>query len=469
MNGLRVGKVAFGPLPSESGVTVPVAFGTLAWKNGDIHGMTVFIKAAFDMTASPMKIANPEPIAAMDIVPRKQLVDVVVSPHAKARAGETAIVIQQRGSTLLDVKRSAVVGKSHGLEPVFATPGTSDAMQCALVDQRVPALDPDAHFYVAGVFADRPSITTQLPSARAVGVLFGVNPNGPEHPTILAFKADTLFIDPSAHRLSIVWRAEVPLHKAFDMGLLTVGAGVATHDHPLRLRKRLQDLAVEARQGRAASPMTEVLPQSGPVSSTPVGGGTQILGREGMDAALAKKPPARKISTSRHRQELKTVITQIPPEQSKGKALPFDSSAKVAVPASRAASTRAEDKGGTLPIGSSRRDGVPGANFADKQKTIPFVTEKDRQRARALEEAAEQDRLERTKKADADRAQAEKRADEERAAEERRVEARRAFEAEQVRLRKLEADRKDHATQAAKEQAQKLDEGLYGGFGKKKK
>jgi hypothetical protein len=445
VNGLRVGKVAFAPLPSESGETVPVAFGTLAWKNGDVHGMSVFIKATFDMSSTPMRSATPDPIAAMDIVPRKPLADVVVSPAAKARAGEAALVIKQRGTTLLDVKRSCVVGKSHGLEPVFATPGSADAMQCALVDQRVPMLDADAQIFVSGVFANRPSVAAQLPSARAVGVLFGVNPNGPEHPTVLSFKADTVFIDPLALRLSIVWRAELPLHGPFDLGLLTVGAGVATHDHPLRLRKRLIDLEIELGGAASSGGATVVLPQSGPAGA----------------AAPAPKARATGRSSVGKRQELRTVIAQVAAEPAE-KALPFDRSAKATPPARAAGTARATGKGATLPIGSSRGDDA-------KKKTIPFVTDKDRARAQELEEARTRDLAEREARGRAERAEAERRADEERAAEERRADARRVFESEQLRLKQLELDRKELAAKLAKEQAQKLDEGLYGGFGKKKK
>lgn len=444
MNGLRVGKVAFAPLPSESGGTVPVAFGTLAWKNGDAHGMSVFLKASFDLTTTPMRTASPDPIAAMDIVPRKPLVDVVVSPAAKARAGETVLVIKQRGSTLLEVRRSSVVGKSHGLEPVFATSGSADAMQCALVDQRVPVLDADAQLFLSGVFADRPSIAAQLPSARAVGVLFGVNPNGPEHPTVLAFRADTVFIDPTALRLSIAWRAEIPLHQPFEMGLLTVAAGVATHDHPLRLRKRLSDLEVELADVASGRGETVVLPEHAPA---PV--------------ARPKAKPTGRSSASLKRQELRTVIAQVPAEDP-AKALPFEPNARPA-PRERAASvSRAEGKGATLPMGSSRAADA-------KQKTIPFTTEKDRARALELEEARQRDLAERAARVQAERVDAERRAAEERALEERRADARRVFEAEQLRLRQLELQRKDLVAQLAKEQAQKLDEGLYGGFGKKKK
>lgn len=454
MNGLRIGKVAFAPLPSESGTTVPVAFGTLAWKNGDVHGMSVFMKASFDLASTPMKTASPDPIAAMDIVPRKPLVDVVVSPAAKARAGEASLVIKQRGTTLLEVRRSCVAGKSHGLEPVFATPGGSDAMQCALVDQRVPGLDADALIHVAGVFADRPSVSAQLPSARAVGVLFGVNPNGPEHPTVLAFKVDTVFIDPIALRMSLVWRAELPLHGPVDLGLLTVGGGVATHEHPLRLRRRLQDLEIELGEVSSGRGATAVLP----LGSSP--------GTAEAEPLAARKPRAAGRSSVGKRQEQRTVIAQVVAEPA-ASPLPFAGHRKATPPPRAAAAGRATDKGATLPIGSSRREDAFGDS--GKKKTIPFVTDKDREKARELEEARVRDLAERAERDAGERAEAERRLAEERAAEERRADARRVFEAEQIRLKKLEGDRKELAAKLAREQAQKLDEGLYGGFGKKKK
>ncbi|MFO0615146.1 MAG: hypothetical protein U0414_21320 [Polyangiaceae bacterium] len=160
----------------------------------------------------------------------------------------------------------------------------------------------------------------------------------------------------------------------------------------------------------------------------------------------------------------RTVIAQVAAEPAE-KALPFDRSAKAAPPprsGAAAASRSATGKGATLPMGSSRSEEA-------KQKTIPFVTEKDRARARELEEAEKRDLEEREARARIERAEAARRAEEERAAEERRADARRVFEAEQLRLKQLELDRKELAAKLAKEQAEKLDEGLYGGFGKKKK
>ncbi|MFO0552593.1 MAG: DUF2169 domain-containing protein [Polyangiaceae bacterium] len=533
-SGTRVGVTAFAPLPAETGLVVPMSVGTLTWKIAGHLGMSVLVKAAFHLDTTPMRPAHPEPIHVADVVdatgrclvpsdlvPRRAGVDVVLLGPTTARTAQVRLTISQRGVAILDVARDAAPGApsglgpmvAHGLPPLVEDPwggpamvlpqiAAPDAFQCAPFDQRAPLLDPDAHIAISGVFFGRPMVLAQLPSARAAGVIFGADPSDPGSPMPLSLRADTLGIDPERMLVTLVWRAEIPLHPDVDASSLVVAAGVATHEHPLRLRRRLADLAIEPRAPREAVRGTSVLdlaaiaaldtaeargrsgtivvdPQAKDGDDTVPGlaqQGTQVLDLETIAAvesmpfaALPKPKPAAGLDirawaskTSSGSEPQSAPASQAPmqtaPEMTAfgdpdatsalgagPVSLPFDRSKQAEPPAPdfRVRRRALDDSSGTM------SSPVPAA-----QAPLPFTSEAELKRAELAKKLEEE----------------EKRAAERRASERRAREKaeREKFEADNARLKELEAERNALAQKAARDKERQLAEALYGAFKKKK-
>lgn len=551
VDGARLGVARFAPLRSEVGSVVPVAFGTLAWTFRDVDaagkaiagqersGVSVILKATFSLASSPMKVLDPDPLVAKerkdesgsvvapcDLVPRKAMIDVVVTGTARARTADVRLGILQRGTTILDVRRMAAPGEPSGLCPMVSTTAVrilpdasggpslilpsnvpADVFQSATSDQRTKELDPDARIACAGLFHGRPGLDVQLPSARAVGVMFGADPTNPGQPVVLQFRSDTLVLDPDRMRLSVVWRAEVPLSHAVPIEALVVGAGVATHEYPLRMRRRLEELEIEPAPARpAVAQPGRIAPREATVAMTDDAPATVALPLPipaAQPAAAARKPAvdirawAQQTTKAPPREE--TVLTAPDPSADKAApVLPFkgdkppSNADKLRAWSSAVVSKGDADKtelgaGSAPPSTPFRKDApvvapaaVPPKSGSDRggtvigaersgDRTVPFTTDKDREEALRLAAEMKQKLEEERVAQDARKAAEAKRREDAKAAEARREADRKTFEEEQARLKKVEAERKELAAQQARESAKRDQEALYGGFAKKKK
>jgi hypothetical protein len=129
--------------------------------------------------------------------------------------------------------------------------------QAAPLDQQIESLAPDTAIALSGFNPDEPTIAAQLPGARAVGVIFGVD--AATHGRPLTFRADSLHIHADELSCVVTWRAvvEVGVGPGAEDGLgrMVVAAGVETgrgtielpSEPPPAKRRRRKPLVVPER------------------------------------------------------------------------------------------------------------------------------------------------------------------------------------------------------------------------------
>jgi hypothetical protein len=301
---------------------------------------------------------------------------------------------------------------------------------------------------------------------------------------VLAFKPDTVTIHPDRVAVSIVWRAEVTLATKIDPRALTVAAGVATHEHPLRMKKRLEDCEIERAQvsNKGAPSIREnagtVVLDPSPVELAPTAiMAAPVANARGIRAWLtettaskapesapeAVAPAASAGSSTADRlrawtsgKGLAPDATAIPGSEP-AVSLPFEKG-KPAVPPPPAKQVRSASRGDTV---------IGGAKRADK--TLPFATDRDREAALAKKAEIEQQLAAERAAEAARKAQADEKARLAKELDDKREAERKKFEADEALRLRTEAERKELAAKQARADAQKVEDALYGGLKKKPK
>lgn len=105
--------------------------------------------------------------------------------------------------------------------------------QAAPPDQRTEFLRGDERIVLENMYASHPSLHTMLPTAKAIGRLYGLK--GDDKGLPITLNADSLHIDTENGRCSVTWRASLPLQDDVDLSRLHVVAGIEVPGHPIHL------------------------------------------------------------------------------------------------------------------------------------------------------------------------------------------------------------------------------------------
>lgn len=408
----------------------------------------------------------------------------------------------------------------QGGDGALVIPASLDpaVFQSAPNGQQIDALARDATVVLDGMHPTRARVVAALPSAMAEGVVFGTTRGG--GPTELVFRADTLVIHAERMVCSVVWRAEVALIAAAQIPDLLVVAGVATTEHRLTLPRVRPD----GGQLNAPIDATVAVLTGGdhPLMGTAMVSPEAVRRDLPFAKGAAKVPAALAWAEKMGHQANKGGTAMASAAAPKSTPLPFGAPPGAAPPVRApaeprggnrlaawaaavegkketlgpASKPRSDDtlpfgkKGGKTPPQPAARAWVEASGNAkggtaavfgnraaagDDADPLPFGSER-RAREAALAEldakrAADAARIalaERERAAAAARALEEKAACAKELAERRRAEEKERFEAEQRRLRELEAERKRRAQIDAEQEAEALEDDLYGGFAPKK-
>ncbi len=185
------------------------------------------------------------------------------NPLRPAGFGPLASAWRIRSQRLGDVPKRALD------EPVLNLPHGFDwsYFQAAPSDQTLGALAPDAVLVLEGFHADWPHVEVALPSPRAVGAVYGLDPANPDAPTPLVFRADTLHVDADRWLCSITFRAYVEVRDEVAQGRVLVAAGVGVGGRdpvvPERRPQATGQLRTAASKPRAAAGVDATLDISG--------------------------------------------------------------------------------------------------------------------------------------------------------------------------------------------------------------
>jgi hypothetical protein len=529
-------RINFTPIRADSGVMVPASCGALLWRLGDALGLSVAIKSTFSLERSPMGTTTTEPIhcvdlmhptrglviAPNDLVPRKAKVDIVAWGRAvrpkdgsEARAITVGLELTQVAHKAIERSYTRAVGEPSGFGAAgFSAPSRQallrdlelveggdgalvipsslnpEFFQSAPPPQQIDALARDATITLVGMHPARQTVTAQLPSAMAEGVVFGVAKK--DSATPLTFRADTLVIDADRMICSVVWRAEIALFAVAQLPGMLITAGVSTAEHRITLPVTRPDAPSSKRSLDATVMFGDAFPAAGeapptsesPFESTAVVSADAITSGELPFESASSQPKKSPLSPAAHAWAEKlgdsapkggTAIGNS--DSAKGAALPFGAAPPFGKMASSkgvkssksgagrmAAWAKAVEAGGnktkqvsskvgsdTLPFGKSKtatRAPKPAAEawveatgkakggtavvFGSEQEgnTLPFGEDLTAQRDAALRE---QSRTEAEAKRAADDAR-----DAEIEAEERRKEAEEAREREHAEKRRAE-------------------------------
>ena len=472
----RLGGIAFAPLAG----TPDISFGTLVWQLGQATMVSVIIKATFSLESSPMRITQPLPLYALDVVdakrrvlvapadlvPRRRRIDVVaVAPGPGSSAGASEALVRMAaldtdGRGLLDIAKRVPPGRPVGFEALRVDPAPHTLLvnesgmavmklrhdipfalfQSAPPEQQLDALPNDATLVLQGVHPFHARIQGKLPLPTPVAVAFGVHRTAA---TTLRFRTDTVVLDADALLCSMVWRAELSIKSPARVADITVCGGLSLGGAELDLPSSVDAL-----------PPVEPLPPQGqllhaiPQSGTSKGGldATMAINAEAVAAAL---PFAKKRDT------VDPFTTQPDTKPVTKMTLPFDKSAKVVLPGVGAPMSQA-DKGSTLPISSVGGSTLP----FDKKDEGPTIAEQ-----LAAREAADKANKSKAAAAEANREAAA--AERARKKREARVAAEREkFALEQRQAEERQKRKRAEAMQKANKKAAELSDALYGGFRK---
>lgn len=98
--------------------------------------------------------------------------------------------------------------------------------QSAPPDQQIDELAPDATLVLEGFHPDKERIEIALPSARAVGAVYGLDAARPEMATPIDFRADALHIDADTWIATITFRGSVTIPDESRLPELVVATGI---------------------------------------------------------------------------------------------------------------------------------------------------------------------------------------------------------------------------------------------------
>ena len=134
--------------------------------------------------------------------------------------------------------RKALLGKLSPKvlsQPIPDLPADFDwsYFQCAPADQQIASLAGNEWIVLEGMSAEHPRFTSRLPTARAMVVMFGLDPDQPDDPAPLVLKPDLLRIDADSLVCSLAFRAVIPIEDERALGTLRLVGGVDTEGCPL--------------------------------------------------------------------------------------------------------------------------------------------------------------------------------------------------------------------------------------------
>ena len=119
--------------------------------------------------------------------------------------------------------------------PIAELPADFDwaYFQAAPPDQQVASLSGNEWVVIEGLHPKYPTLSSRLPSARGIAMLFGLTPSEPDASRAISLKPDMLRIDADALSCSLLFRAVVPLPDEGALRTLRVVGGVEVEGRPI--------------------------------------------------------------------------------------------------------------------------------------------------------------------------------------------------------------------------------------------
>lgn len=336
----------------------PVAAGSVVWRLGSQTRVTLIVKTSVGYDASGRVRAideNPVIFAEVqadgqrcDLAPFLRGAHVVCSGPARAAAGEVAIYVKRGEALLLKRALPASAAPSLGPVPTEAPEGLArfgagvvsltagmdgHRLSIAPREQRMGPLRGDETVVLEGLDPDVASVAITLPPLE---LRFAVHMGTVAVP--FSARLDTLALEPSARRLSMVWRGSFAVREE-DLGAVkasvtvTMGQTVAAApDHAPR------STPFSPHAGKAPPPLAQTLHTSEATGTVNLGGFIKL------DKAtpFETREPAPNVTASLSREELARAAG--------AEAVPFGG-------------------GGTTPQKPRPHTPIPGAPWAGGERT----------------------------------------------------------------------------------------------------
>lgn len=150
-------------------------------------------------------------------------------PEIVAGFGPISRALPQRKSLLGGMSASALD------QPIPELPAEFDwsYFQSAPADQQIASLQGNEWIVLDGMHHEHPRGSSRLPTARALVVVFGLDPHQPDAPRTLVLRPDILRIDADTFRCSLVSRVVIPLEDERAIHTVRLIGGVETEGAPL--------------------------------------------------------------------------------------------------------------------------------------------------------------------------------------------------------------------------------------------
>lgn len=112
--------------------------------------------------------------------------------------------------------------------PLMILPNNFDGLyfQSAPLDQQLDELPPSAQLVLEGFDPERERIEIELPDARAMGAIYGLDKDNPDRATPIEFRADTLQLDTENWILTLTFRGHIEIQDPSVLDQVVVATGI---------------------------------------------------------------------------------------------------------------------------------------------------------------------------------------------------------------------------------------------------
>lgn len=112
--------------------------------------------------------------------------------------------------------------------PLMSLPDAFDFsyFQSAPEDQQIDELPPNATLILEGFDPEREHVEIELPGARAMGAIYGLDAADPDLGTMIEFRADSLQIDADQWTATLTFRGDIEIHDPSRLDQVVVATGI---------------------------------------------------------------------------------------------------------------------------------------------------------------------------------------------------------------------------------------------------